>query len=40
MQALLSPEIMMNYQKIFFFLWKIKQIEENLKGIWVVHSKD
>ncbi len=27
MQALLSPEIMMNYQKIFFFLWRTKQIE-------------
>ena len=40
MQALLSPEIMMNYQKVFFFLWRVKQIEESLKAIWKLHSKD
>jgi hypothetical protein len=31
---------MMNYQKIFFFLWRVKQIEESLKTIWVMQSKD
>ena len=40
MQALLSPEIMMNYQKIFFFLWRIKQIQEITKGIWIMHSRN
>lgn len=40
MQALLSPEIMMNYQKIFFFLWKIKQIQEITKSIWIMQSRD
>lgn len=40
MQALLSPETMMNYQKIFFFLWRVKQIEEVLKAIWAMQSKD
>lgn len=38
--TLLSPESMMNYQKIFYFLWRIKQIEENLKNVWVLQAKD
>ena len=40
MQTLLSPEIMMNYQKIFFFLWKIKQIQDITKNIWIMHSRN
>ena len=40
MQALLSPEIMMNYQKIFYFLWKIKQIQDITKNIWIMQSRN
>jgi hypothetical protein len=40
MQALLSPEIMMNYQKIFFLLWHIKRIQELTKTIWIMHSRN
>ena len=31
-----SPEVMINYQKIFSFLWRIKQIEKGLHSIWKV----
>ena len=34
--VVLSPEVMMNYQKIFRFLWRIKQIEKGLHSIWKV----
>ena len=39
LQVVLPPEIMMNYQKIFSFLWKVKQIEKGLHSIWKVDIK-
>lgn len=30
---------MMNYQKLFNFLWKVKQMEETLKSLWQMQSR-
>ena len=32
--------LLLNYQKIFFFLWKIKQIQDITKNIWIMHSRN
>jgi hypothetical protein len=31
---------MLGYQKIFAFLWRVKQVEETLKGVWVLQSRE
>jgi hypothetical protein len=31
---------MISYQKIFAFLWRVKQVEETLKGVWVGQGRE
>ncbi|TXI93527.1 MAG: hypothetical protein E6Q33_03185 [Neisseriales bacterium] len=35
MNTIVSPESILNYQKIFHFLWKVKRVEQSLKEVWL-----
>ena len=37
---LFTPEVMLGYQKIFAFLWRVKQVEETLKAVWVAQGRE
>jgi gamma-tubulin complex component 3 len=40
LQVLFSPEAMLGYQKIFAFLWRVKQVDETLKAVWVAQGRE
>lgn len=39
LNALLSPDSMRSYLRIFNFLWKVKRVDHSLSQVWLSHAK-